>query len=54
MALKYEQGKSTGIYVEGRWHATGRVGMYKFALMKTSSAKSTRRACLTRASSPSP
>lgn len=37
MALKYERGRSTGIYVEGRWHATGRVSMYKVALMKTRS-----------------
>ena len=31
--LKYERGESTGIYVEGRWHGTGVVGMYKAALM---------------------
>ncbi len=37
MALKYERGESTGIYVEGRWRGTGKVGMYKVALMITRS-----------------
>ena len=37
MPLKYERGKSTGIYVEGRWRGTGKVGMYKAALMITRS-----------------